>query len=435
MQAANQPDVPMEDVTVRVVDADENEQIDDESLPLAELSPAATHVDPQAATEDDLIPPIPFHVQLIPNLVYPSALLAFNFALLKLVDFPGQPHVPVCINCGTLYKMTTPKRIPVHYIECLKAGERRDITNPTSTTNEDVDDELSRDGEDIEMHETGADDRIDDDDRASDNEHNHLDPEDIQPQEEDYVDTTTVTEVPTKDSPDEIFRAYRRQKYAKLSKYILNNPFDNITTYPLHPIPPIPFAIDKTTYICPIPNCSIRFADKAKAKTHIGKHSTADNEDDGYLQPNPHPAQQLFTRHNSPRFLVLAQEVDIQTVSSSTDKIRQQLQPTIQSSTRLIDGPQQLNIYMKRMGLYRAFPADRSTYNQFVSHRIMKVSMIHHPRQPLRFQLLTVAIFVYLMGGREALRSQDHLIARHIGNKLRQVFRLTCEQPLLICRM
>jgi hypothetical protein len=334
-----------------------------------------------------------------------------------------------------MYKITSPRRIPTHYLECFKAGEHHYANDLGVTANNELNDDASqgdRDHEDVQMTENRKEDDGDDDDQASDTEENQLDPQDVQIQEEDYMDAAAVTEVPTKDSSEEVISRYRREKYGKLTKYLASNPLDNITAYPVDPIPPVPFAIDKTLYLCPIATCSSRFADKLKAKTHIGKHSTHDNEDDGYLHTDPHPAQQLFTCTNSPRFLVLSQEVTFETVSSGMDKIRHQLQPMSSSSTRLIDGPQQLNLYMKRMGLYRAFPADRSTYNQFVSQRIVKVSMIYHTKQPLQIQLLTIAIFVYLMSGREALRSQDHLIARHIGNKLRRViltFRSRCDQP------
>jgi hypothetical protein len=82
---------------------------------------------------------------------------------------------------------------------------------------------------------------------------------------------------------------------------------------------------------------------------------------------------------------------------------------------------------MKKMGYFRVFPEDRANYNDFVNRRILKVSMIHHARQPAIYQLLTIAIFVYLMDGRHQLRNTDNLIWRHLGNKLRygKLFNIT----------
>jgi hypothetical protein len=371
---------------------------------------------------------VPIDLQVVENLSFPEAMIAFGFGRLTLVDFPMQPHVPVCLCCKSIFDITVSKRLADHYQKCKSSNDSTTPTQQHLSTKQDDEEEITHAQEDIHAEEDipMEDVRVGgEEEPQGEAEGQLLDPNDEQAAEDDIDEPVAASKILIDTSAQGSSHNYRKAHIGELTKYLTVFPLSKVTQYPTQPIPSIPFAKPAILYTCPIQNCPRSFTSESEANTHINKHPAQDDSTDDFLAPVPCPAQKLFAKNITTRFRIIPEPIETRTVLTLTDKVRDKLQVKNESSSRLIDGPQQLNLFMKKMGYFRVFPEDRANYNDFVNQRMPKVTMIHHARQPAIYQLLTIAVFVYLMDGRHQLRSTDHLIWRHFGNKLRYGWLLT----------
>jgi hypothetical protein len=347
------------------------------------------------------VPPSPGNSLInIPNLHCPIPFLQHNFGILYLPEFEGSPVVPVCIKCHTIINSTQYSTLRRHRCD----NDNNDATNLNPTEH------------DVTLSNTQA---FDDEmDTSTAPGIAPLDPNDVPSIEP----TDGIDDPPPPQSTYSAWhdlRSYFSENKNMFVKIKSVRPTDIIT--------PIPFLPIKNGYGCPVPDCPRAYTSLKWAQDHARKHTSEPNAVEyQYSDPPPCTMQTLGKLHgNASNFRVSVPDV---AASTPDDSLTQSefvtlsfAQTNHHEATAALRGLPFKSPFFKRFDYQSIYPSDPKEYTKFATSRLSRVSPSYKKKQKPLHHLLAIVALVYTRTGGFSLHTGEHIVRRHLGNKLRYV--------------